>query len=237
VKPVLLVRNDPFETFGIAPKVFADEGVPVATLDAIDPASAWPSIDDVDGVVMFGGSMNVDRAEEYPFLLRDRRLAAEAVERGTPYLGICLGAQILARALDTPVVRAPVRELGFEPLHPLAAAADDPLLSHYADGDPVFHWHEDTHELPAGAEWLAAGDHVSTQAYRIGDAAWGLQFHFEIDGPEIELWLREAGPGIEATWGRSGADVREQASRLLAQHEHRGAEVFRRFCGVVRSAR
>jgi GMP synthase (glutamine-hydrolysing) len=237
MRPVLLVRNDPFETFGIAPKVFADEGMPVAILDATEQDVPWPTLDDVGGVVMFGGSMNVDRTGEYPFLLEDRRITAEAVDRGVPFLGICLGGQLLARAMGRPVVRAPVRELGFEPLHPLPSAADDPLLSHYEDGDPVFHWHEDTHELPDGAELLASGDRVATQAYRVGERAWGMQFHFEIDGPEIELWLREAGPDIEATWGRSPAAVRAQAAGLLAEHEARGTEVFRRFCAVVRSRR
>jgi GMP synthase (glutamine-hydrolysing) len=237
MKPVLFVRNDPFETFGIAPKVFADEGIPVATLDAIDANASWPTLDDVDGLVMFGGSMNVDRTDEHPFLLEDRRITAEAVDGGVPFLGICLGGQLLARAMGKPVVRAPVRELGFEPLHPLRAAAEDPLLSHYDDGDPVFHWHEDTHDLPDGAELLASGDHIATQAYRVGERAWGVQFHFEIDAAEIELWLREAGPDIEATWGRSPAAVRAQAADALAGHEARGAEVFRRFCAVVRSTR
>ena len=67
------------------------------------------------------------------------------------------------------------------PLRPLAAAADDPLLSHYTDGDPVFQWHMDTFDLPGEAEQLATGDEVAAQAFRIGDRTWATQFHFEID--------------------------------------------------------
>jgi GMP synthase (glutamine-hydrolysing) len=237
VKPLLFVRNDPVETFGIAPKVFADEGIPVRVLDALEPASAWPAVGEVCGIVMFGGSMNVDEVDHYPFLVRDRELALQAVTHATPYLGICLGAQLLARALDRPVFPAPEREIGFEPVRPLRAAAADPLLSHYADGDLVFHWHEDTLELPEAAVALAEGDHIPVQAFRVGGAAWGLQFHFEIDGPEMELWLEDFASGLEEKWGKSPERVREEAREHLADHEAKGSQVLRRFAEVVRTGR
>jgi GMP synthase (glutamine-hydrolysing) len=235
VKPILFVRNDEVETFGIAPKAFAEQGVETVVLEAPDPRAAWPELDQVGGVVMFGGSMNVDQVEDHPFLARDRDLARAAVERGTPYLGICLGAQLLARAMEHEVFRAPVREIGFEPVRPLAAVGHDPLLSHYEDGDRVFHWHEDTLELPDGAVQLVAGDRIPVQAFRVGELAWGVQFHFEIDREEIEAWLEDAGAagGLEAKWGKSSERVREEADALLAEHEAKGLEVFRRFARIV----
>jgi GMP synthase-like glutamine amidotransferase len=100
----------------------------------------------------------------------------------------------------------------------------------------VFQWHQDTFELPDGAELLAAGDRVPLQAYRVGDRAWGIQFHFEIDGPEMELWLdefsREA--DLASTWGKSTDQVRAEAATYLAAHEAKGTETFRRFAEVVR---
>lgn len=236
MEPVLFVRNDTFETFGLARRAFEPTGVPVEVFDAIDPAAPRPSLDDVSGVVMFGSSHNVDDTDAHPFLKEIRDLTREAVERGLPYLGICLGAQVLARALDRPAPLAPRREVGFEPVRPTEAAAGDRLLSHYADGDPVFQWHQDTFELPDGAELLATGDAVPLQAYRVNDVTWGVQWHFEIDRAEVDLWLDafSAEGDLQATWGKSGAEVRREADQHMAAHEARGAETFRRFAEVVR---
>jgi GMP synthase (glutamine-hydrolysing) len=237
VRPIALVQNDPTETFGVATSELHETGVGFRAFDATNPGAPRPRLDEVSGIVMFGGSMNVDETDEHPFLKENRDLTREAVERGVPYLGICLGAQLLARALDRPVVRAPVMEFGFEPVHPTAAGSHDRLLAHYEQGDMVFHWHQDTVELPEGAVLLATGDEVHTQAFRVGELAWGVQFHFEIDGPEIELWLDDASRFIELeeVWGKSPARVREEAARHLARHETQGRAVFRRFAEVVRS--
>jgi GMP synthase-like glutamine amidotransferase len=237
VKPVLFVRNDTFETFGVARRAFEPTGVPVAVFDAIDADAPRPSLDDVRGVVLFGSSYNVDDTDRHPFMKEIRDLTREAVARGMPYLGICLGAQVMARALDRPVPLAPVKEVGFEPMHPTPAAAADELLSHYAEGDLVFQWHQDTFELPEGAELLATGDAVALQAYRLGDATWGVQWHFEIDQEEIGLWLDAfAKEGDLLTeWGKTPEAVRAEAAELIAGHEAKGAETFRRFAEVVRA--
>jgi GMP synthase (glutamine-hydrolysing) len=236
VKPVLFVRNDTFETFGIAPRAFETSGVQVQVFDAVDADAPRPSLEDVSGVVMFGSSYNVDDTDRHPFLKEVRDLTREAVERGMPYLGICLGAQVLARALDRPAPPAPVREVGFEPVHPTPSTAGDPLLSHYAEGDLVFQWHQDTFELPEGAELLATADAVALQAYRVGDVTWGVQWHFEIDRGEIETWLDafSAEADLLSTWGKTPEAVRAEAGALLTGHEAKGAETFRRFAEVVR---
>ena len=235
MKPLLLVKNDPVETLGVAPQALVAAGADVLFMDAADPDAARPQLDDVAGVVMFGGTMNVDEVDAYPFLKEHLDLTREAVLRGVPFLGLCLGAQILARALDAPVVPAPVKEVGFEPLRPTAAAASDPLLSVWSDGDMVFHWHEDTMDLPEGAELLASGDRVPLQAFRVGAAAWATQFHLEIDAAELELWLDEAAEviDVEAVWGKSPARIREEAVRHMPAHEARGAELFTRFAGIA----
>jgi GMP synthase-like glutamine amidotransferase len=236
MRPILFVRCDPLETFGLAVDAVEGAGAAVRVWDAIeDPAR--PSLGEVAGVVLFGSSYNVEHADEHAFIKELRELTRDAVESATPFLGVCFGAQVLAWALDSGVARAPVREVGFEPIHPMPAAASDPLLAHYTDGDMVFQWHMDTFELPLGAELLATGDGVRNQAYRANDRTWGVQYHFEIDGSEVESWLdayaRRA--DLEATWGKSNDQVRGEARRYLDAHMRKGRETFRRFVDVVRA--
>jgi GMP synthase (glutamine-hydrolysing) len=235
LKPILLVQNDPVETFGLAVRSLESAGSRTLILDSADEAARRPTLDEVSGVVMLGGTMNVDEVVEHPFLKDNRDLTRECIERGVPYLGVCLGAQMLARAVDTPVYPAQMKEVGFEPIHPSRAAAADPLMSVYDEGDMVFHWHQDTMDLPIGAELLATGDRVLHQAYRVSDSAWALQFHFEIDAAELELWLDEASEymNIEEIWGKSASTIRAEASSYLVRHEELGAEVFARFSGIA----
>ena len=235
MQPVALIGHADWETFGVAPSTLEAAGIP--WIDHLAHASgALPSIEDVSAIVVFGGDMNVDMTDRYPFLERERDLIAAAQRTGVPYLGICLGGQMLARALEHPVYPAGIREIGFKPMHPTPDAADDALFAVFEDGDTVFHWHQDTFDLPEGATLLATGDDVPTQAFRYGDAAWGTQFHFEVDRAELDLWLKTAGDERVRAWGSSIEEIRAQAERELERHEARAREVFRRFWAIVRSA-
>lgn len=234
MKPILLVRNDAMETFGVAMDAFGDAGASILTWDAIGDAER-PDLGRVSGVVMFGSSYNVDQTDRYPFLGHIRELTKETVERGIPYLGICLGAQVLARALGKPVPEAPVREIGFEPITMTPGAAGDRLLGHYVTGDRVFQWHKDTFELPDEATVLATGDHVPLEACRVNDITWATQFHFEIDADEIDSWLQSEDPVVlERDWGKSPAAIRAEAQEELAAHQGKGRELFRRFVEVAK---
>ncbi|MDP9243261.1 MAG: type 1 glutamine amidotransferase [Actinomycetota bacterium] len=232
MRPFVLFRNDPVDTYGIARDALAGEGLPVVVLDAWEPS--WPGPGEISGVVAFGGAMNVDETVRFPYLARERAFLRECVERGVPVLGICLGAQLLARALDAPVMPSPVREIGFTPIRPTTAGASDPLVSAFSDGSLVFHWHEDTFELPPGSDLLATGDDVLVQAFRAGPRAWGLQFHLEIDRDEIEAWLDDAGDDLEEAWGKSKEAVRREAELHLDRQSERARKAFKGFAYVVR---
>ncbi len=235
MRPVLLIGHDQNETFGLAPAGLGARGLEVFEHRA-PSGGTLPSIDAVSGVIVFGGSMNVDMVDRYPFLLEERGFVRRAVDAGVPLLGICLGSQMLARAMGHEVYAADVRELAFNVLHVTPEAAADPLMSVFRDGDMVFHWHEDTFELPEGATILGTGDEVHLQAFRIGDHAWGMQFHFEIDRAELELWLRAAGEDVVQAWGKTTAQVLDEADRFLATQEARATRLFGRFADVVLAA-
>lgn len=236
VKPLVCIRNEPGDTLGLVSEEFRRAGLEVLILDAWDPAS-WPDPKEVAGVVVFGGEMNADEVDRYPFLSQERDLLREAVAADTPVLGVCLGGQLLARAQGAKVAPAPVPELGFFPLSVTEEGRRDPLLSAFSDGDPVFEWHRDAFDLPRGATLLATGRSGEAQAYRAAPLAWGVQFHPEVTDAQLEGWLAEAGPTLERVWGRTPEAVWEEARTHLPDYQQRARRLFRAFARTARERR
>jgi GMP synthase (glutamine-hydrolysing) len=230
---MLLIRNEREDDFGLAPGAFRDEGLDALMVDAWDEAGRWPALEEVSALVVFGGAMNCDQVEAYPFLAWERALLADAVARDVPVLGVCLGAQLLVRAFDRPVFRAPERELGFPEVHLTGAAGMDPVLGALPESVRFFQWHEDAFREPPGATVLATGRDGSVQAFRKGPA-WAVQFHPEVTAAELRRWFEGAAPTLEPVWGRDAGDLeREVADHLPAANEH-GLELFRRFARHVK---
>lgn len=228
---ILFVRCDKADSFGVAPSAVEAAGATLSVWDAIVESGLRPTLDDVDGVVVFGSTFNMEHADEQPFIKETSDLMREAMDRRIPLLGVCFGGQLLAWTLDAEVGRSPVREVGFEPIHPTQEAVDDVLFSHLMDGDMAFQWHLDTFALPEGAKLLMTGDQVTNQAFRVGDLAWGTQFHLEVNGPEIEYWLEEFRylGDLETEWGKSPQRVRDESVTHMKEHEDRGREIITRF--------
>jgi GMP synthase (glutamine-hydrolysing) len=235
-KPVFCVRNDPDDTLGITERVLVACGLAVEKLDGFAPDVRWPGLDAIGGLIVFGGEMNVDEVDRHPYLLRERELMRSAVDVGVPVLGICLGAQMLARTLGARVHRAPVRELGFRPVRLIEAGLKDPLLGAFGRRPCVFQWHEDTFDLPKDATLLAVGDDVANQAFRYGEHAWGVQFHFEIDRDGVEAWLRAAQPTLEPVWQRTVDELREELATYLEQQQDQARALLVAFAAQVATA-
>lgn len=231
--PILFVRADHDETFGVAPAAFAEIDRAYTVWDAIGGEPA-PDLSGVSGVILFGSAFNTEHADEQPFLYAVRDIVRQTIARELPYLGICFGAQALAWALGLSVHRAPEREIGFVPIRRTDATASDPLLGLLVDGDPAFQWHMDTFELPADATLLATNDTVTNQAFRLGACTWATQFHFEVDRPEIDAWIDGMGDEqLRSEWGRDVQELRAEAASLGAAHEKRGRRIFQRFSTFV----
>jgi len=139
-------------------------------------------------IVAMGGSMSVHDERAHPWLEPEKRLIAEAVRAGTPYWGVCLGAQLLAASLGASVSRGPGPELGVLPVELTPAAARDPVFGACPASFTTLQWHGDTYELPAGAVQLARSRAYEQQAFAVG-GAYALQFHLEVSHALAAEWM------------------------------------------------
>lgn len=143
---------------------------------------------ELEAVISLGGPMNVYEEEKYPFLKDEDAFIKEIIDRGIPFIGICLGSQLLAKASGAKVCRSPEKEIGFFSIQINKKGKKDPLFSGLEDKIDVFQWHEDMSEIPPKAELLASSEGCPHQAFKVGPVAYGLQFHIEITGSTIQEW-------------------------------------------------
>jgi GMP synthase (glutamine-hydrolysing) len=153
-------------------------------------------IDAYDAVMVFGGAMHADQDDRHPWLRDETMLLQELLDRRAPLLGVCLGAQLLAKAAHARVYAAEEPEIGWHDVELTDAADSDPIFSRLPRSFSAFQWHYYTYDVPAGAVELARSRRC-TQAFRLGESVWGVQFHPEVTGPQVELWLAsEHGNGV-----------------------------------------
>ncbi len=176
-------------------------------MSAGDP---FPSLDDVNAIVAFGGYESVAEIERYPYLVDEAALMRTAVERQIPVFGICLGGQLLAYALGSEVWhRGPA-----QPRWPRTRRLEsDPVFDALPGEFHAMHWNEDGFSLPEGAVELLSRPEDSVEAFRFGDAAWGTQFHPEIGAEIFERLLGEARAKVEPEAARARAAVHWERQR------------------------
>jgi GMP synthase-like glutamine amidotransferase len=146
-----------------------------------------PPLDRYGAIIIGGTPLSVNNIHRHNFLLKEGRFLIMALDRGKSILGICFGAQLLARLLGAEVKKNPLMEIGAYPVRLTAAGRSDPLFNGFPRTFPVFHWHGDTFAIPPGAKRLAMDRDCPNQAFRMGSAL-GLQFHLEITAAEAGSW-------------------------------------------------
>jgi GMP synthase-like glutamine amidotransferase len=164
------------------------------------------------GLVILGGPMSAN--DPPAMIVRQLHLIDAALRQGIPLLGVCLGAQLIAKTLGATVQPNPVPELGWYPVFPGPTAGSDPLFRHFRSPETVFQWHYETFNLPVGATWLASSAACPHQAYRYARDVYGIQFHLEVTPQIIQDWIdRDAACG-EARELRQSVDPYLHAERL-----------------------
>jgi len=142
-------------------------------------------------VVVLGGPMNVDEEDKYAFLKPENEFIQKVLNAEIPYLGICLGSQLLAKAAGARVIKSPVKEIGWYNIQLTPEGKGDPLFEGFKPQDPIYHWHGDMFQIPANGKLLATAEGCPHQALKVGKNAYGLQFHVEVTDKSIKEWCDE----------------------------------------------
>jgi GMP synthase (glutamine-hydrolysing) len=184
---ILAFRHVPFEGVGLIADALPGVEIDYADLYLNRPVRPDPAA--YDALIVLGGPMSAN--DDLGFLHEEVGIIARAIERQQPVLGICLGAQLLARALGAEVRRNPAPEIGWFPVELTQAGREDALLAQLSNPFHVFHWHSDTFDLPAGATLLASSEACRNQAFRVGQILYGFQFHPEVTPEMIADWCTQ----------------------------------------------
>lgn len=230
-KSVVALRHVHFEDLGHFAPILERHGygltycdVGIDALKDLDPLGA-------DLLIVLGGPIGAYEEEQYPFLYEELALLKSRLAANRPTFGICLGSQLIARALGARIYPMGVKEIGFSQIR-LTPEGMCSCLSAFAEDGTVLHWHGDTFDLPAGAVHLAYTETCANQAFAYGPNILGLQFHAEIAASHFERWL--IGHAYElAVAGISVADLRAAAQRHSPVQARKAETLLERWLGSM----
>jgi len=233
---ILVIKNISIE----GPETFADfftaQGFELVIVDLSAGENLPKDFAGIDAVLVLGGPMNVYEEEKYPFLKSETEFIQRVVTAKIPLLGICLGAQLLAKACGAKVAKNPVRELGFSEIRLTPEGKKDFLFKDVPERLTVFQWHEDTFFIPRNGHWLAKSPACQYQAFRVGENAYGLQFHIEISDQSIREWTGAYFKPGNATHATITKQMLAAYGRLKENFDRDAVRIYGNFLRVIRKA-
>jgi len=222
---VLAVRQIDFKDLGALAEPLLSMGYEIQYLDATRDDLSAVNVSDAALVIVLGGPPYAMDDGRFPFLVDEMRLIEQCLLANTPVLGICLGAQLIARVLGGSVRRGAAPELGWWPVNLTAAGQHSSLR--FLDQVPVLHWHRDAMDLPPDTEHLAATEACGVQAFAKGGTVLGLQFHPEVDAQAMSQWLVAHVGQLDAHPTQSVERLRTETDRCAHWMNQRASAVLR----------
>lgn len=214
MKPILVLQNMCDDPVGYVGELLETYHIPYQVVDA--ERETIPGIQNYGAMIVLGGAQNANEDVKYPYLSQEKVRIRQAVEQELPFLGICLGGQLLASALGAEVSRHTHTEIGFVDVQLTQAGSHDSLFQRLPGLQRVYQWHEDTFTIPQGAVRLATNEQTENQAFRFGHNAYGLQYHIELTPAMLNNWLHDPSLQQEVieTLGLDAYTTLEQSSYL-----------------------
>jgi GMP synthase (glutamine-hydrolysing) len=219
---VLVLHHGPLDGPGYLGEALARRGAALSIV-RLDLGQPIPLASACDALLILGGEMNVYQEAEHPWLVAEDRAIKAAVAEGAPVLGVCLGGQLLAKALGAPVRLDGATEVGLISVALTPAGRADPLFAGLPGELEVVAWHDDTFAIPTDAVGLAGSRDCPNQAFRFGARAYGLQFHPEVSPAMLAEWTSGATGDRSSGWAAFRRQVEARAETLRAQAERLAA--------------
>jgi GMP synthase-like glutamine amidotransferase len=232
---LLVIVHQPDAGPGVFAQAMQGEGAEL--VEWSPPAGEAPDLDGFDGVLTFGGAMNPDEGDRHHWLRAELGLLGRVIARGTPLLGVCLGAELVAQAAGGEAPRAHEPEIGWHTVELTDAACDDQLLGALPRRFEAFQWHSYTITPPDGGVELARSE-AGLQAFRVGDAAWAIQFHAEVALEDAEAWIDDYRSDADAVRIQLDADaLRAETRGKIAAWNELGRALAARFARIAAASR
>jgi GMP synthase-like glutamine amidotransferase len=222
---LLILEHEESEGPGIFQPLLQESGRSFKRIQLFKGA-AVPGGENLQGVLIMGGPMNVYEESAYPFLAEEDRFIKQCLRNAIPVLGICLGAQLIAKAAGAKITRAPAKELGWHEVSLTDAGMHDPLLGGCAKTFSVFQFHEDMFDIPQSAVHIIEAPVCPHQGFRIGNNAYGLQFHLEATQEMIAEWV--------ADQGADKTKIIEETGHNIILCQRHGRDFFTKFLSLCR---
>lgn len=184
-------------------------------------------------VVVLGGPMNVDEENIYPFLKPENEFIQKVLKAEVPFLGICLGSQLLAKAAGARVVKSPVKEIGWYQVQLTDEGRQDVLFNGFREDDPIYHWHGDMFQIPSNGLLLASAQGCPHQALKVGKNAYGLQFHVEVTDKSIKEWCDEYCENDLAGRQEHAKSMMEDYWKYKQIFDAQAQRLYQNFLGII----
>jgi GMP synthase (glutamine-hydrolysing) len=258
---VVILQHVPYESPGRILSVFRDFGIPLEMRHLYRGDEVPRDLDDIRALIVMGGPMGVSDigSDKYPFLAQEVELLKRVINLDRAFLGVCLGAQLLAHAAGAKVypnikpgaapdaATIPMPEMGWGPVVFPFPGGTEPIVTGLRDGAPMFHWHYDTFDLPrlpappnappppappppTGNALLSSTKACKNQAYRFKTRIFGFQYHFELTQSDIDGILSAGKADLAKVLGPEGeARVREETRRYYGEYSRLGDRIIRNF--------
>jgi len=213
MKPYLIIQNDSREGAGQLMMLIRQRSLMSSTFLGWEADYKKMNSDNYCGLIVLGGAQGVYELDEYPYLKDEIDLVKAFIEDKKPVIGLCLGAQIIAKALGGKVLQNSQKEIGWFEIQLEESASNDDLFMMHPEKEMAFHFHGDYFELPPGCISLAKSDMTECQAFKYAENVYGVQFHAEVDKDLIDVMCRSN----ESYMGANGYDVES----VIAESEKR----------------